>query len=115
VGGWFVKTDTNGFALPNGADTLYHIGFIENGISQSYKMKVYPNPVSDFLTIEFDKLITGKISITVFDMTGRIVLNKEKQNQQMIKLNISKLTKGIYLLKINLKNDNGIAVKIIKN
>jgi len=115
IGGWFVKTDTNGFALPNEADTLYHIGFEEKGVPDSCNIKVYPNPAKDFIFLDFDKTIEDKISITIFDLTGRIVLKTSIQNQKSKRLDVSMLTNGMYLLNMVTKDQNKITIKIIKN
>ena len=115
IGGWFVKTDTLGFALPNGGDTLYHIGFENNNISQTYNIKVYPNPANNYIILDFDKIVVGKIDITIFDLTGRNVLKTSMQNQESKKLDISMLTRGIYLLNLRMEDNNERTIKIIKN
>ena len=115
IGGWFVKTDTLGFALPNGGDTLYHIGFENNNISQTYNMKVYPNPSNNYIILDFDKTVVGKIDITIFDLTGRVVLKTSIQNQKSKRLDVSMLTKGVYLLNVRMVDHNERTIKIIKN
>jgi hypothetical protein len=115
VGGWFVKTDTLGFALPNGADTLYHIGFEEKGVLKTTGIIAYPNPTSDFVSLQFDKLVDGDIEVSVFDFSGRLLLNKKYANRKIIKLDLTSLAKGIYLLNISINNHSKLAVKIIKN
>jgi len=115
IGGWFVKTDTLGFALPNGADTLYHIGFEENDESKMFNMKIYPNPANNYIILDFDKTVVGKIDITIFDLTGRAVLKTSIQNQKSKRLDVSTLTKGMYLLNVRMKNHSERTLKIIKN
>ena len=114
IGGWFVKTDTLGFALPNGGDTLYHIGITENGVTKSFDVKVYPNPISDIVNLQFDKFADGDIEVSVFDFSGRLILNNMYSNRKIIRLNLSSLAKGLYLLNIRINNENNLAVKIIK-
>ncbi len=114
VGGWFVKTDSNGFALPNGADTLYHIGFEEKGILKTIDIIAYPNPTSDFVSLQFDKLVDGDIEVSVFDFSGRLLFNKKYANRKTIKLNLTSLAKGIYLINISINNGSKLAVKVIK-
>jgi len=115
VGGWFVKTDSNGFALPNGGDTLYHIGFEEKGILKTIDIIAYPNPTSDFISLQFDKLVVGEIEVSVFDFSGRLLFNKKYANRKTIKLNLTSLAKGIYLINISINNGSKLAVKVIKN
>ena len=114
VGGWFVKTDSLGFALPNGADTLYHIGISENGVTKSIDVKVFPNPTSDFVNLQFDKLIDGDIDVSIFDFSGRLILSNMYANRKIIRLDLSGLAKGLYLLNIKINNESKLAVKIIK-
>ena len=62
-------------------------------------VSVYPNPVSDILQIN------GKYSeINIFDLYGKLVLSSNAKKT----IDISELSNGIYLVKIN---NN----KIVKN
>lgn len=114
VGGWFVKTDTNGFALPNGADTLYHIG-IGKQPEQNIGFRVYPNPTSDKVNIVFEEIPKGKIETQLYDITGRLIETKEVNNVRNVTIELYNLNDGIYIL--NIKSDKGWSksVKVIKN
>lgn len=61
---------------------------------------IYPNPVSDFLTLEN----TDGSLLTIYDNMGRLVLKKELKQMGTEKLNVSFLKRGIYYLRIS--NDN---------
>ena len=113
VGGWFVKTDSLGFALPNGGDTLYHIGIGEQHV-QSIGFKVFPNPTSDRINIVFEEIQKDKIQTQLFDITGRLVKSKEINNMKGESLELIDLNKGVYIL--NIKSDKGWSksIKIIK-
>lgn len=113
-GGWFVKTDSLGFALPNGADTLYHIGIGEQN-EQSIGFKVYPNPTSDKVSIAFEEIPKCSIQLQLYDITGRLVESKEVKNKSNINFDLFDLNKGIYILNIKLDNGWSKSVKIIKN
>ena len=101
LGGWFVKTDTNGFALPNGADTLYHIGIEEKNIcSTDQTLTVYPNPAVNrvVVTIGYNTILPNGF-IKIYDLQGRLVKNEILVNKQKyIVINISDLNTGIYLI-----------------
>ena len=66
------------------------------------KIKIYPNPVSEFLIIDSKEKI-GKISI--LDMSGKLieVINAEENKSK--KINVSKYNTGKYIL--NLENSSG--------
>jgi hypothetical protein len=82
-----------------------------NEIGSQNTVEVYPNPTSEELTINNkNNLIIDKI--TMVDIQGRIVLQKEIDNSNSkIKLNLSKQTKGIYTLQI--QSEKSISVKKI--
>jgi len=68
-------------------------------------IKVYPNPVKDFINITSDKSIK---SVEIYDALGRLI-----KKDTYTKINVSQLSKGNYLLKI--KTDSGdIIEKFIK-
>ncbi len=102
-GGWFVKTDTNGFALPNGADTLYHIGISESD-PDSYRdinkpLVIYPNPASDVFYLSVDDKDFSNGILNIYDLTGRLK-NQHKLNVGKNSINIEELSSGMYLVRI---------------
>ena len=84
-------------------------------IDKSPSLKIYPNPTSGFINLQFKKSIDNDIEISVLDFSGRLLLNEMYSNQKTIKLNISDLDNGIYLIKIRTGQVNTLVVKIIKN
>ncbi len=82
------------------------LGVNENTVLE---FKVYPNPVNDVLTIQSGN--EAKIaSVEVFDVLGKQIIKTQLQNNT---LNVSELSKGIYLLKIISENGNQITKKIV--
>jgi len=55
---------------------------------------IFPNPVKDILHL---KGLTGSVKILVFDLTGKLLLNKEVNDS---KVNVSILKTGMYIMKI---------------
>jgi len=70
----------------------------------SSEMILFPNPVSDFLTIE-SEIKTG--SIQVYNSVGKKVLLIDAWNQTMI--DVSNLSSGIYT--IELLDNTSVAVR----
>lgn len=75
--------------------------------TKTSKIIVYPNPTSDRFFVQ--GLNSGNIQ--VYDLNGRIVIN-EKYNEKGI--NVSALSKGVYVVKITDKNINFSEKLIIK-
>jgi len=76
--------------------------------NKNENIKIYPNPVKDFLNIKSDELISG---YEIYSLDGRKLLEENKLNNS--KINVSQLQKGNYLLKAKTKNNEQIT-KFIK-
>ena len=75
-------------------------------------LEVYPNPAQDKLNINltgFDAVS----AIKVFDVNGKAVITQGKGSIQS-QMNISKLLKGIYLVKVFTTNGEVLNAKIVK-
>jgi len=61
---------------------------------------IYPNPIKDFMSLNFSNYNNTKLSVEVFNMLGQKVKFFENINSSE-NLDLSELITGIYLLKIN--------------
>ena len=71
---------------------------------------VFPNPASNKTSISFQTALTGKASISLYDMSGKLITTLysgmvEKEKQQKIEMETSKLQAGMYF--INLQTPSG--------
>ena len=77
------------------------------------KMEVFPNPVSNFLTIQMDEFQT-ELSVTIFNLTGQ-QFNMQELSGITTTIDLSSLSAGPYLLKISNKDQTILETyKIIK-
>ena len=79
--------------------------------------KLYPNPVSDVLTLDYELDLDGLVQINMFDLLGRSVFEQQQtqeEGRQKIQISVNNLTPGTYFLKISAKNSQ-IIRKFIKN
>jgi len=67
--------------------------------NQPWNVKIYPNPVTDYLKIDFDKRINGA-TIQLFNTVGQLVL-EQPCNTQYNNIKLSGFQKGLYILKIS--------------
>lgn len=89
----------------NGCVSIIEIIIVDNTNSidelESSSIKVYPNPVSDVLTIDFQDS-QSECSIQILDSFGRLVLqNSVHYNESQIDINVSHLEQGIYILQFD--------------
>ena len=76
--------------------------------NQQLKFAIYPNPATNFITIDSEKEIIT--SIVIYDISGKLLFSEENLYSTNKNVDVSSLLKGIYLLQIN----NGLPKKIIK-
>lgn len=70
-------------------------------ISIDNKISIFPNPVTDYLNVNFDDIFPEKI--TVFNSVGETLL-VQKQLSGNTQINVSEYQSGVYFLKINTKD-----------
>jgi len=71
-----------------------------NTISGKLGLSVYPNPAVDELTLTCQSAIMGNMQVDIIDMQGRIVLSKSFGTANQFKINLSYLSKGLYLCRL---------------
>lgn len=84
-----------------------------NSFDNDLEMSFFPNPTKEILNINFGKLTNQKCEIKILDINGKIVYTSTIENPSIIeKINISKLSKGMYLINVTSGNI-GINKKIL--
>ena len=87
--------------------------FILSGPDQpDYKVEIYPNPVTEGrLTINTTNNIQ---SVQILNITGKIVFHQEYQpNTSSVDIELNKMEKGIYLVRINFGTNENHTEKIM--
>jgi uncharacterized protein (TIGR02145 family) len=70
-----------------------------NNMNPLYEIKINPNPAVDHITVELSIPMQCTI-LQIFDLMGNIVLQKQIEQKENV-INISSLTKGMYIIKIS--------------
>ena len=84
-------------------------GLTSTGAIESKELKIYPNPVTDYLNIEMPDNKTGWVYL--YKMNGEIVLKSEITGNY--KLSTSNIKSGLYLLKVLVGNHVYISKLVI--
>ena len=79
---------------------LYETSELSTKDFSASNVKVYPNPATDKLTIETNNVNLS--SIEIYNLLGKKVLEQNKLSNNTI--NISNLSNGVYMLKLNSDN-----------
>lgn len=85
--------DHFGFRIAGEHSILSSEEFIKIGF------RMYPNPAIDNLTISYDKF-DNDTKIDIYTITGKLIKSKSIISSK-IKIDLSKFSKGLYLIKIN--------------
>ncbi len=93
VFGWY---DANPVYITVAYDTLVHSG-VTNVSNYKSGVRVYPNPTSTTISIEFGALVQNA-RLVLHNMTGQVVTEKANISNPIQVLDISDLAKGIYIL-----------------
>lgn len=88
-----------------------------DSISGNY-VKVYPNPFDDYASINFYLKADSKVKISLCNLNGMKVNQAEEtdypEGAHQVKLHGLDLSKGMYLLKFEIRNSEGSGTKLIK-
>jgi hypothetical protein len=98
-------------------DTLTNTANPQSDRTEIYKIQFncFPNPVNEILNISFSKNLQQNLWIDIFDLFGHKVISKQIfQNIIEIKINVSNIPSGIYLLKLRDKIGNFKVEKLVK-
>ncbi len=93
-----------------------NVGTNETGMGDPLVYNLYPNPASNYISIEIENFNQDKTAISVMGMDGSILLREEcevMEGRLLKRIDIDRLGKGLYI--INIENaDEMIYKKFIK-
>lgn len=129
AGSYFATGSTlqDGFTVEDGGSLFLSIPIVGdvregklNFIAEKSTMRVYPNPTTDVVNISLtDHVGSSTVRVEVYSLNTSDMLYSEKiqqKNVSTMKVNLSSLPKGIYILKVyKEEGTKAITRKLIKN
>ncbi|MCB0669370.1 MAG: T9SS type A sorting domain-containing protein, partial [Saprospiraceae bacterium] len=65
------------------------------------EIKLYPNPTTELINIDLSAVeLKGEVQLSVFDLSGKMVMSQRKPVNSVLQLNVNQLKAGNYLLQI---------------
>ncbi len=110
------NTGTNG-SVAQGVQQPYEISVItalEEAQNINLTVSAYPNPTTDYLTLEVKEFELSDLHFQLYDMTGKL-LQSEKINGNQTRISMSNLASATYFVRIVQRNKEVKTFKIIKN
>ena len=90
-------------------DAVLGIEDFKNNLS----FTISPNPTTTILNIQLSKSLTNG-NIKVFDILGKQILTEELSPNNLTQINVSNLSKGMYLVKVSSEGNNTETRRFIK-
>ncbi len=97
-------TNTTGWNITVSCETLSNRTFSKTDVS------IYPNPFRGIINIESEIFLD---SLKVYDIKGRLVYQKDINQDSKITANLNELSSGLYLMQL-ISGNNTITKKILK-
>ncbi len=102
------STLTQGFQQPN-----YNITSITTENIQGFEINVFPNPTSDYVTVEWTTNKENNLHISLFDLAGKMISEKSySASDKKVSINMSQLASAQYILEV--KDKTNSATKIFR-
>ena len=81
-------------------------------ITKAGVLKIYPNPVTDYLNISVLGNVESKSAISIFDAKG-VLVRTINMTSNLQRINVGDLAKGVYLIKLN-NGEGNLSSKFVK-
>ena len=88
------------------------------GTDKNFEIKLYPNPASGNVSIEYNLVENGTVNIQIYDMVGERLINQdlnENLGNKIFNIDTRNLKNGIYLVKVITSKYQSSKQLIIKN
>ncbi|MBK3516479.1 S8 family serine peptidase [Carboxylicivirga marina] len=87
-----------------------HVGISEMDVRRL--INIYPNPFNEMLYVDSQR--GEHVVLTIYDVTGRLMLQEQINGNGLHSINTSALDNGIYLLKLNIDGESYNYSKMVK-
>jgi len=103
LGETVIPTFTNcDLVLTHGFQQQLIITTVEENLEVLVNIKVFPNPVSDVVNVQFESPVEGEAVLTIIDSKGNLVKSEMIETTTIEKqINLQDIPAGIYYLRLN--------------
>lgn len=103
----FKKEDQIDLGVQQGIDVFKFSG------NEALTLKIYPNPVIDFMRLSVDSLSFDNLNYQIFSLEGKLMA-KNNVNDTVTEIELNFLSGGIYILLLSNNTELITSVKFIK-
>lgn len=69
-------------------------------INQFSYVSLFPNPVSEELSVDLSTLIDEKVAVELYDMSGKLLVKTDNTSKAIVTIDMSSFANGMYQLKL---------------
>lgn len=112
----YITSTGSGGTVTQGVQQPYEI-FVISGIEEkniSVSVSAYPNPTTDFITLDVSKPEIKNSNYILYDVNGRII-KEGIVTQKSTSIEINDLQASVYFLEVKINNEKVKQFKIVKN
>ncbi len=96
-----------GYGIPDFARALITVVGIEDNLPSDERVEVFPNPASEFITLQTQNARPDKWQVVLYDSKGSAVLQTEqKVAAGGMRIDVSRLPRGIYIIAVRTTGEN---------
>jgi hypothetical protein len=102
LGEIIIPTYKNGnLSLASGIQQQLKASTIKEKQDMPVDLKIYPNPVSEYINIQFEEPVEWEVPVSVLDSQGRVIKSDVVESTMLQKIiNIQDLPAGLYYLRL---------------
>jgi hypothetical protein len=94
-----IGSSTGGIIVQQGYQQSFWQSRLSNSMNLIKDIKIYPNPVSDILNINFTNIPNTLLNVILFDIHGRLIYSQNHNiENSRLTLDVSKFRTGLYLV-----------------
>jgi hypothetical protein len=94
-----IGNSTGGIVVQQGYQQSFWQSRLSNSVNLIKDIKIYPNPVSDILNINFTNIPNTPLNVILFDVRGRLIYSQNHNiENSRLTLDVSKFRMGLYLV-----------------
>ena len=93
---------------------IYELPMIKDAKDITLECSIYPNPVTDILTLQIKNNLLENLTYYLYDMKGKLLINKKIVSSETI-ISMTYFPKAVYLLNVTDNKRVLKSFKVIKN
>ncbi|MDP5082008.1 MAG: T9SS type A sorting domain-containing protein [Winogradskyella sp.] len=96
--------NTEDYSLRQGFLQPVDASVLTSDLDNELKAAIYPNPFTTEINVQFGEVISDVLQVTMFDVLGRLVYEKEFSPNELITIYLDQFSSGHYMLRIQMRS-----------